>query len=115
MWRSFCSPEEHHCALPQVTKDMWHLFEQEFRSLWTAAAEKGSGGELALDVLYGPKAPAGAETLQVGMPELLPLSQSSVTLPQKVLRSWLHVPTGILSTYLTTCCWSATHEGLVQV
>lgn len=51
----------------QVTKDMWHLFEQEFRSLWTAAVKQGKGGELALDVLYGAKAPAGTEILQVGI------------------------------------------------
>ena len=45
---------------------MWHLFEQEFRSLWNSAAKQGRGGELALDVMYGPNAPAGTETLQVG-------------------------------------------------
>ena len=45
---------------------MWHLFEQEFRSLWTAAVKQGKGGELALDVLFGTKAPAGTETVQVG-------------------------------------------------
>lgn len=53
--------------LIQVTADMWHLFEEEFRSLWTAAVEQGKGGELALDALFGPKASAGVETLQVGV------------------------------------------------
>ncbi len=46
---------------------MWHLFEQEFRSLWSAAVKQGKGGELALDVLFGSKAPAGTETLQVNI------------------------------------------------
>ena len=53
------------CDGLQVTKDMWHLFEREFRNLWTAAVKQGKGGELALDVLFGSKAPAGAQTLQV--------------------------------------------------
>ena len=44
---------------------MWHLFEREFRSLWSAAVKEGHGGELALDVLFGPKAPAGTQTLEV--------------------------------------------------
>jgi len=52
--------------LLQVIRDMWHLFEEEFRSLWKSAAKQGRGGELVLDVMYGPKAPAGSETLQVG-------------------------------------------------
>jgi hypothetical protein len=46
---------------------MWHLFEGEFRSLWTAAVKQGKGGELALDALFGPKAPAGMGTLHVGV------------------------------------------------
>ncbi|CAK0750881.1 hypothetical protein CVIRNUC_002025 [Coccomyxa viridis] len=50
--------------LVQVTADMWHLFEREFRSLWSAAVKEGHGGELALDVLFGPKAPAGTQTLE---------------------------------------------------
>lgn len=54
-------------VLLQVTADMWHLFEGEFRSLWTAAVKQGKGGELALDALFGPKASAGVETLQVGV------------------------------------------------
>jgi len=52
--------------LLQVIRDVWHLFEQEFRNLWKSAAKQGRGGELALDVMFGPKAPAGTETLQVG-------------------------------------------------
>ena len=49
----------------QVTADMWHLFEKEFRGLWSAAVKQRKGGELALDVLFGSKAPAGIETLEV--------------------------------------------------
>ena len=48
-----------------MTADMWHLFEKEFRGLWSAAVKKGKGGELALDVFFGSKAPAGIETLEV--------------------------------------------------
>ena len=51
----------------QVIADMWHLFEKEFRGLWSAAVKKGDGGELALDALFGSKAPAGTETLKVGL------------------------------------------------
>ena len=48
-----------------MTADMWHHFEEEFRGLWSAAVKGGKGGELALDVLFGSKAPAGTETLEV--------------------------------------------------
>ena len=44
---------------------MWHLFEKEFRGLWSAVVKEGKGGELALDVLFGSKAPAGIEALEV--------------------------------------------------
>ena len=71
MSSSVSSSLEHCCGILQVTKDMWHLFEQEFRSLWTAAAKQGKGGELAVDALFGPNAPAGTEALEVGKPELL--------------------------------------------
>ena len=48
-----------------MTTNMWHLFEKEFRGLWSAAVKEGKGGELALAVIFGSKAPAGTKTLEV--------------------------------------------------
>ena len=64
---------------------MWHLFEQEFRSLWTAAAKQSKGGELALDVLFGPTAPAGTETLKVGKSKLLHLPSYIIAALQRAV------------------------------
>ena len=44
---------------------MWEHFREEFLALWSAAVENGSGGDLALPMLFGRDAPDGAQALDV--------------------------------------------------
>ena len=55
-------------ALLQVVQQIWDGFRREFAQQWTEAVADGRGGDLALDALYGPKAPAGSASLQVRCP-----------------------------------------------
>ena len=51
----------------QTTQEIWDGFKREFLQQWSNAVSGGKGGDLALDALYGPKAPAGSASLQVSI------------------------------------------------
>ena len=54
-------------ASMQATQEIWDGFKQEFLQQWSNAVASSKGGDLALDALYGPKAPAGSASLQVSI------------------------------------------------
>ena len=55
-------------ASMQATQEIWDGFKREFLQQWSDAVADSKGGDLALDALYGPKAPAGSASLQVRTP-----------------------------------------------